>query len=116
MLRGMNPERVTGPLIGEGTDEQGSSGLRSLDLVQRLIASALATVVLGSIVAGLAAFVLLSGPELSHARAVGLWIMIGLVGLINAAAVLVLNRRRPWSPWVLLGLVPMALVALRIFT
>lgn len=112
----MAPERVDALLPDDGRDEQNRSGLQSLDLVQRLVASALATVVLGSIVAGLTAFVLLSGPELSHGRMVGLWVMIGVVGLINAAAVLVINRRRPWSPWVVLGLVPMALVGVRVFT
>ena len=41
----------------------------------------------------------------------GLWIMTGVMGLATAATILVVNRRRPYSPWVLLGLLPMAVSA-----
>ena len=37
--------------------------------------------------------------------------MTGVFGLATAAAVLIVNRRRPYSPWVLLGLLPMAISA-----
>lgn len=47
---------------------------------------------------------------------IGLWVMVGVVGLLTAAAVLVINRRRPYSPWVALGLRPMAAVWFVIFT
>ena len=35
--------------------------------------------------------------------------MSGVMGLATAAAILLINRRRPYSPWVLLGLLPMAI-------
>ena len=35
--------------------------------------------------------------------------MTGVLGLMTAAVILVVNRRRPYSPWVLLGLLPMAI-------
>ena len=37
--------------------------------------------------------------------------MTGVFGLVTAAAVLIVNRRRPYSPWVILGLLPMAISA-----
>ncbi len=37
--------------------------------------------------------------------------MTGVIGLVAAAAVLVLHRRRWYAPWVLLGLLPMLVSA-----
>jgi hypothetical protein len=37
--------------------------------------------------------------------------MSGVLGLATAAAILLINRRRPYSPWVFLGLLPMAISA-----
>ncbi len=90
---------------------------KSLDLVQRMIMSALVGVVFGSLAAVLALYLAIRGDEdLPHASVVGLWIMTGLFGLVTAAAVLLLNRRRPFSPWVLLGLLPMAVSGYWILT
>jgi len=41
--------------------------------------------------------------------------MTGVMGLLTAVAILMVNRRRPYSPWVLLGLLPMAVSAPWIF-
>ena len=74
-------------------------------------------IVLGSLAAVLALYLAIRGDEdLPHASVVGLWIMTGLFGLATAAAVLLLNRRRPFSPWVLLGLLPMAVSGYWILT
>ena len=90
---------------------------KSLDLVQRMVMSALIGVVFGSLAAVLALYLAIRGDEdLPHASVVGLWIMTGLFGLATAAGVLLLNRRRPYSPWVLLGLLPMAVSAYWILT
>jgi hypothetical protein len=88
---------------GEGPEQ------RSLDFVQRMIISALIIVVFG-LFAALLAFYLAIYPSGSGTQGdrIGLWIMSGVVGLACAAAVLITNRRRPYSPWVLLGLLPMA--------
>lgn len=86
---------------------------RSLDLVQRTIISALVAVVFGTFAAVLAAYLAIRGDQdLPHFSVVGLWIMSGVLGLVTAAAILLINRRRPYSPWVLLGLLPMAISAL----
>jgi ABC-type Fe3+ transport system permease subunit len=85
---------------------------RSLDLVQRTIVSALVAVVFGTFAAVLAAYLAIRGDQdLPHFSVIGLWIMSGVLGLVTAAAILLINRRRPYSPWVLLGLLPMAISA-----
>ena len=85
---------------------------RSLDLVQRTIISALVAVVFGTFAAVLAAYLAIRGDQdLPHFSVIGLWIMSGVLGLVTAAAILLINRRRPYSPWVLLGLLPMAISA-----
>jgi hypothetical protein len=47
---------------------------------------------------------------------IGLWVMTGVIGLATAVAVLVINRRRPYSPWAVLGLIPMAVTGYAIFS
>ena len=81
----------------------------SLDLVQRVIISVLAVVVVGSISAVLAAYITLHQGQLARSDVLGLWVMTGVIGLATAIAVLVTNRRRPYSPWVVVGLIPMAI-------
>ena len=82
----------------------------SLELTQRVILSVIVAVVFGSFSAVLAAYLAVRGDQdLPHFSVVGLWIMSGVMGLATAAAILLINRRRPYSPWVLLGLLPMAI-------
>ncbi len=107
--------RARTPRAADRDDRQREN--KSLDLVQRMIMSALVGVVFGSLAAVLALYLAIRGDEdLPHASVVGLWIMTGLFGLATAAAVLLLNRRRPFSPWVLLGLLPMAVSGYWILT
>lgn len=47
----------------------------------------------------------------STADAAGLWVMGLILGILAAEAVLFINRRKPWHPAALLGLVPAALSA-----
>ena len=85
---------------------------RSLDLVQRVIVSFLIAFVFGTFSAVLAAYLSIRGDQdLPHFSVVGLWIISGVLGLVTAAAILLVNRRRPYSPWVLLGLLPMVISA-----
>jgi hypothetical protein len=85
---------------------------RSLDLVQRIIISILVGVVFGTFSAVLAAYLVIRGDQdLPSFSVTGLWIMSGVLGLATAAAILLINRRRPYSPWVLLGLLPMVITA-----
>jgi uncharacterized membrane protein (UPF0136 family) len=90
---------------------------RSLDLVQRVVMSALVGVVFGSLAAVLALYLAIRGDQdLPRDSVVGLWLMTGVIGLLTAAGVLLINRRRPYSPLVLLGLLPMLVTAYWIFT
>jgi hypothetical protein len=85
---------------------------RSLDVTQRAIVSALVGIVFGTFSAVLAAYLAVRGDQdLPSFSVTGLWIMTGVMGLATAATILVVNRRRPYSPWVLLGLLPMAVSA-----
>jgi hypothetical protein len=60
----------------------------------------------------LAAYLVIRGDQaLPSFSVTGLWIMTGVLGLATAAAILLTNRRRPYSPSVLLGLLPMAISA-----
>lgn len=82
---------------------------KSLDVVQRAVLSIILAFTFGSFAAVLALYLVLRGEQdLTHGDVVGLWVMSGLVGLATAAGILVINRRKPFSPWVLLGLLPMA--------
>lgn len=84
---------------------------RSLDLVQRLVASTLVVVVGASISFILAGYTAFGPVGLDPASHLGLWVMAGVTGLLTTAAVLVINRRHLYSPLLLLGLVPMAVSA-----
>jgi hypothetical protein len=82
---------------------------KSLDLVQRGVMSALLGVVFGSLASVLDLYLAIRGPQdLVRTAVVGLWIMSGLFGLATAGAILAINRRRFYSPWILIGLLPMA--------
>lgn len=89
---------------------------RSLDLVQRTLVSLLVSGVVGMVAGVLALYVATRGPaDLPRDSVVGLWVMTGVIGLVGAATVLVLNRKKPWHWFVLLGLVPMLVAAYWVF-
>jgi hypothetical protein len=82
---------------------------KSLARVQRVLASILIIFVMGLISAVLALYLVLGGQAgLRHSDVIGLWIMTGVIGVISAVMVLMINRRRPYHPLVLIGLIPMA--------
>jgi hypothetical protein len=84
---------------------------RSLDLVQRVVISALIAVVFGTLGGALSAYLVLRPEEFSRGSLLLLWGQTGVIGIICAVIILVVNRRRPYSPWILLGLLPMAISA-----
>lgn len=82
---------------------------QSLDRVQRILASVLIIFVMGLISAVLAAYLVFGGTKgMTRSDVVMLWVMTGVIGLISAVMVLMVNRRRPYHPLVILGLLPMA--------
>ena len=84
---------------------------RSLDLVQRVVFSAIVVVVTGSIALVLSLYLAFNQDHLARSDEVILWIMTGVIGIITIGVVLLINRRRLLSPWLVLGLLPMALSA-----
>ncbi len=102
---------MTLPTPGERRRERQQSEDRSLDLVQRVIISALLVAVFGTVSVVLAAYLVLRPEEFGRGDRLALWVWTGIVGLIVAGIVLLVNRRRPYSPLVLLGLLPMAVSA-----
>lgn len=84
---------------------------RSLDLVQRVVICLLLLVVGGGVATLLSIFSMFGSAGMDRAAVIGLWVMGGITGLVTAAAVLLVNRRHPYSPLLLLGLIPMALGA-----
>lgn len=92
------------------TSNRAEDDEKSLDLVQRVVISAIMCVVFGAPTVALAAY----APHralTSPGDALGLWVMGAVLGLAAAVGVLVVNRRKPWHPAVLLGLLPAALSA-----
>jgi hypothetical protein len=82
---------------------------KSLDVVQRVVASVLVGVVIGLFAVVLALYLVLRGPEdLGPGDVLGLWVMTGVLGLVASSAILLLNRRKLYHPAQLLGLLPMA--------
>jgi len=88
---------------------------RSLDLVQRLVISALLLVVMGAPTVALAGYGVVA-DSVAPSTALGLCVLSGVIGLLAAAVIHLINRRRPYAPTVILGLVPAALAAYLIFT
>ncbi len=84
---------------------------RSLDLVQRVVFSAIVVVVIGSIATVLALYLAFNTEKLARSDEILLWLMTGVIGIISVVVVLLINRRRAISPWLLLGLLPMAVSA-----
>jgi len=80
-----------------------------------MVFSAIVMVVTGSIAMVLALYLALSPEKFSTAETAILWGMTGVIGLITVVLVLLINRRRPLSAWLLLGLLPMAVSAYWIF-
>ena len=67
--------------------------------------------VVGSIATVLALYLAFNQDELARSDEVILWLMTGVIGIITVVVVLLINRRRPISPWLVLGLLPMAVSA-----
>jgi hypothetical protein len=92
------------PLTRREQDEQ------SLDFVQRMVISGLVAISLGSVPVVLAAYLAIRGEiDLPPSSVRGMWVMSGITGSIVAAVILLINRRRPYSPWIVVGLLPMAI-------
>ncbi len=102
--------------MGDEAQTSTESERRSLDLVQRMVVSFLLGGVIAMVAAVLALFVVTRAQfELPYDSVIGLWIMTGVIGMAGAVTVLIINRRRPYHPLVVLGLMPMAVAGYWLF-
>jgi hypothetical protein len=85
-----------------------------IETVQRWVFAVILIHIGGSPAAALAAY----APHMEHVKhstGVGLWIMSGVVGLATTAGVLLIHQRSLLSPWITLGILPMAISAFYVF-
>lgn len=111
--------KAPGPVssgMGDQAETDSEDEGKSLDLVQRMVVSLLVSGVIALPASVLALYVVTRGRyELPWDSTIGLWIMSGVIGLAGAASVLLLNRKRPYHPLVVLGLAPMIVAAFWLF-
>jgi hypothetical protein len=84
----------------------------SLGRVQRWVLSVLAATTIMHMSAGLVLAAVFSDKEASR---IGLLVISGAFGVLAIVAALLIHRRNPLSPWLLLGLVPVAVGAYFVF-
>ncbi|TDU84437.1 hypothetical protein EV138_6908 [Kribbella voronezhensis] len=85
-----------------------------IETVQRWVFAVILIHIGGSPALALAAY----SPHMEqakHSTGVGLWIMSGVVGLATTAGVLLIHQRSLLSPWLVLGVLPMAVAAFYVF-
>ena len=89
------------------TVEQHENAEKSLTRVQRWVMSVLAVTTLFHLQVGLiVAALYLDDPR--PGAEVGLCLIAGAFGVISVALALLIHGRRPFSPWLVVGLVPAA--------
>jgi hypothetical protein len=79
--------------------------MQSLTNVQRWVMSVLAVTTILHLAAGLVVAAVFMEPDRVDAR-VGLNVIAAVIGVLAVATGLLIHRRSPLSPWLLLGLLP----------
>ncbi len=80
----------------------------SLSQVQRWVMSVLAVTTIFHLVFGVLVAALLIDNPRPGAQA-GLCVIAGILGMIAVALALLIHQKKPYSPWVLVGLIPAAI-------
>ena len=78
---------------------------RDLARVQRWVMSVLAVTTILHLAAGLVVAAVFMDPDRVDAR-IGLHVIAAVIGVLSVATGLLIHRRSPLSPWLLLGLLP----------
>jgi hypothetical protein len=86
----------------------------NIETVQRWVFAVILIHIGGSPTLALAAYSP-HAEETKHSAGVGLWIMSGVVGLVTTTGVLVITQHSLISPWLILGVLPMAVAAFYVF-
>ena len=81
------------------------SSMQSLTNVQRWVMSVLAVTTILHLAAGLVVAAVFMDPDRVDAR-IGLNVIAAVIGVLSVATGLLIHRRSPLSPWLLLGLLP----------
>ncbi len=85
-----------------------------IEIVQRWVAA----VILIHVGAAPATALAVYSPHLAgtdRGSAIGLWVMCGVIGLLTVGGVLLIHARSLLSPWLVLGVLPMAASAFFLF-
>jgi hypothetical protein len=106
------PPKVRKHLMTPGQPRPQRAEPMSLGRVQRWVLSMLAATTIMHLSGGLVVAAVFSDKEVSR---IGLLVIAGAFGIIAIAAALLIHRRSPFSPWLLLGLVPAAIGAYFVF-
>ncbi len=98
------PRHLLDPNDVRRSHQSSQSSLESLTSVQRWVMSVLAVTTIAHLAIGLvfAALVADAKPD----AVIGLNVIAMVIGILAVAAGLLIHRRSPFSPWLLLGLIP----------
>jgi hypothetical protein len=85
-----------------------------IETVQKWVASVI-LIHVGSVPAVTLAVYSIGVTDSDRGRGIGLWIMSGVIGLLTVTGVRLIFQRSPFSPWLLLGLLPTVVTGFYIF-
>ncbi|MEU4197165.1 hypothetical protein AB0E69_35055 [Kribbella sp. NPDC026611] len=85
-----------------------------IETVQRWVASVI-LIHVGSVPAVALAVYSLGAADTDRGRGIGLWLMSAVIGLLTIAGVRLIFQRTPFSPWLLLGLLPTTITGFYLF-
>jgi hypothetical protein len=53
--------------------------------------------------------------DTDRGRGIGLWLMSGVIGVLTVVGMRLIHQRTPFSPWLILGILPTAVTGFYIF-
>ena len=83
--------------------------------VQQWVASSMAFMIGMISSVAMAAYSVWSDTLAENGNAVGLWVMSGVVGVLTMVGCLLIHRRSPFSPWLLVGILPAVVSGFLVF-
>ena len=99
------PRHLLDPNDLQRSHQSRQSSMQSLTNVQRWVMSVLAVTTILHLAAGLVVAAVFMDPDRVDAR-IGLHVIAAVIGVLSVATGLLIHRRSPLSPWLLLGLLP----------
>ena len=99
------PRHLLDPNDLQRSHQNRQSSMQSLTNVQRWVMSVLAVTTILHLAAGLVVAAVFMDPDRVDAR-IGLNVIAAVIGVLSVATGLLIHRRSPLSPWLLLGLLP----------